>query len=844
MKRIDSLANTFGYEGLNDLQVDQSRREHGENRIDKKESGFRDIVADLVKEPMLLLLAAACTIYFITGNTGDAIFMLAAIVLTTSISLYQDHRSRKALEALESLTEPECRVIRNGTIVWKPIAEIVSGDLFLAEEGSSVSADGIILHSNDFSVNESILTGESLPVIKASDTESNTVYQGTSVSSGLAICKATAIGINTALGKIGKSLDSIDEEDTPLQKQIRSFVRKMAFIGIIFFVGVWSVAFVRSWDLIGSLMRALSLAMSILPEEIPVAFTTFMAIGAWRLSKLGVIVKRTGTIETLGSATVICVDKTGTITKNKMELVSVYSFKNNSVLSPDAGNPEINEVIRMAMWASEPIPFDPMEIALHEAYKKLTTADERSLYRIIHEYPLGGKPPFMTHVFEDQSGNRIIGAKGAPEAIIGVCNLSLEETDRVKQVVEELSNSGARILGVAAGRFDRDNFPKDQRDIPFTFVGLVAFHDPPKDNMKSVLQSFYNAGIKVKIITGDHPKTALAIADQIDFRDRQKVLTGTELMDMDDRQLQEAVKTTGIFARMFPEAKLRILNALKSNGEIVAMTGDGVNDGPALKAAHIGVAMGVKGTQIAKEVSSLILSDDDLEKMVSAIAGGRKIYSNLKKAIQYIISIHIPIILTVSIPMILGWLYPAIFTPVHVIFLEMIMAPTCSIIYENEPLERSVMTQKPRPFVKTFFSGKELLISIVQGLIISLTVLGIYQYSVSHSFDEYLTRSLVFLTLISANIFLTLVNRSTDYPIWISIRYRNPWISGIVALAIVLAICIVYVPPVASFFDVCAVTLPQFLFCAGAGLLSVVWIEPLKAIRRRYLKSDFNQPAI
>jgi Ca2+-transporting ATPase len=355
--------------------------------------------------------------------------------------------------------------------------------------------------------------------------------------------------------------------------------------------------------------------------------------------------------------------------------------------------------------------------------------------------------------------------------------------------------------------------------------------------MRSVLDSFYDAGIKVKIITGDYPQTALAIAKQINFTDQQKVLTGAELMKMDDTQVQKAVETTGIFARMFPEAKLRILNALKSNGHIVAMTGDGVNDGPALKAAHIGIAMGKKGTQIAKEVSSLILSDDDLEKMVSAIAAGRKIYANLKKAIQYVISVHIPIILTVSIPLVLGWIYPAIFTPTHVIFLEMIMGPTCSIIYENEPLEKSLMFQKPRRFTSTFFSARDLTVSIVQGIVISIFVLGIYQYSVRHHFDESLTRSLVFATLVSANVVLTLVNRSTIKPVWVSIRYRNPLIPLIVLVTIGLMGMILYAPPVSSFFKVRPLSLEQLLLCIGVGLISVAWIEPIKLFRNRHLKS-------
>ena len=527
---------------MTDLQVVQSRQAHGQNRVDRKKSGLIEVLVDLVKDPMLLLLVVACLVYFITGQTGDGIFMLIAIALTTSISLFQERRSQKALKALESLTQPECRVIRNGKIVWIAIADVVIDDFLLAEEGSSVSADGIIIHSNDFSVNESILTGESLPVMKTSSDGNNKLYQGTTVISGLAILKVTAIGTNTELGKIGKSLDSIQQEQTPLQKQIKSFVGKMAFIGAIFFVAVWVINFTRSWNLLDSLLKALSLAMSILPEEIPVAFTTFMAIGAWRLSKLGIIVKHTSTIETLGSATVICVDKTGTITKNQMELVAVYSLSANLTDTPASSNPAIKEVIRCAMWASEPIPFDPMEVSLHSAYAGTTNSDERSSYRMIHEYPLGGRPPLMTHIFEDASGKRIIAAKGAPEGIIAACKLSQADVDRIKKVMVELSARGARILGVAAGSFQGNDFPKDQLEIPFSFAGLVAFYDPPKDNMVKVLQSFYDAGIKVKIITGDHPQTASAIAEQINFAERQLVLTGDELMKLDDGQVQKVCR--------------------------------------------------------------------------------------------------------------------------------------------------------------------------------------------------------------------------------------------------------------------------------------------------------------
>ena len=829
--QADIIVEQSGITGLTNAEVIQSRAANGNNEISSKENSTLALIGDLVKEPMLILLVVAATIYFITGNTGDGFFMVAAIIIVTGISIFQESRSRKALDKLRSITQPLCRVIRNRKIMTIPREEVVLGDYVIIEEGASVPADGIIVQSNDFTVNESILTGESLPVQKESNGQ-NKVFQGTLVVSGLSICQITAVGMNTALGKIGKSLESIRKETTPLQKQIGSFVSKMAVVGIIVFMIVWLINFLDSRDVLASLLKALTLAMSILPEEIPVAFTTFMALGAWRLMKLGVVVKNTSTVETLGSASIICLDKTGTITENRMQLRKVYSLADDSVQDV-AKNPSGNEVINVAMWASEPIPFDPMEIALHEAYGKITSKDERAEFKMVHEYPLGGKPPMMTHVFENATGSRIVAAKGAPEAILRVSNLSAEENLKVINAMKSLAVEGYRVLGVGVSRFEGDGFPKRQQELSFTFLGLVAFYDPPKHNISDVFTAFYNAGIQIKIITGDNAETTSTIARQINFVGHEKAIGGDELMQLSEETLREKVLEYNIFTRMFPEAKLRIINALKANGHIVAMTGDGVNDGPALKAAHISIAMGKKGSEIAKEVSSLVLSDDNLGRMVDAIAMGRKIYANLKKAIQYIISIHIPIILTVFIPLVLGWAYPAIFTPVHVIFLELIMGPTCSIIYENEPMEKNAMIQKPRPVTTTFFSLSDLSTSIVQGLAITVGVLFIYQYAFQTFNSEVITRTMVFTTLITANIFLTLVNRSFYYSMITTMRYRNSLVALIISVTVVLTAIFIFVEPMSSFFHLTPLNIHQILVPVATGFLSVVWFELAKLYKRR-----------
>ncbi len=826
--------NNFNIEGLSNDEVIRARQKFGPNKLDyKKENTFLDTVVRIAKDPMIILLLVAASIYFISGQVGDGIFLVAAIVLIASISLYQDSRSKNALEKLKDYSQPKCKVIRNGEEEEIKSEDLVVGDSLMVEEGTAITADGVIVHSNDFSVNESILTGESLSVYKDKTKEDKFIYSGTTVTSGLAIATITAVGNETKLGKIGTSLEGITEEKTPLEKQIANFVKKMAIAGAVVFAIVWAINYWQSQDVLNSLLQSLTLAMSILPEEIPVAFTTFMALGAWRLMKMGIVVKQMKTVETLGSATVICTDKTGTITENRMSLAKLFLLSTGKIYeAQDSLTEDEKELIKLAMWASEPIPFDPMEVALHQSYKEVIQKDERPDYKMVHEYPLGGKPPMMTHVFENAEGHRIIAAKGAPEALINASNLKDGEKQKVHSAIEVLAKDGYRVLGVGVSDFSESDYPEEQEDLPFQFKGIVAFYDPPKKNIQKVLDGFYTAGIAVKIITGDNAATTTAIAKQIEFRGYEKSISGDELMQLSDDELKTAVMDTAIFTRMFPDAKLRIINALKANNQIVAMTGDGMNDGPALKAAHIGIAMGQKGTEIAKQAASLILLEDDLSKMVDAIGMGRKIYTNLKKAIQYIISIHIPIILTVFIPLALGWIYPNIFSPIHIIFLELIMGPTCSIIYENEPMEPNTMSKKPKPLTNTFFNWKELSVSIVQGLVITAGTLFVYQYAVMNGYGEALTRTMVFSVLIAANIFLTLVNRSFYYSILTTLKYRNSMVLYIILITVAILGLILYIKPLTSFFEFEALDLSQLGICVGIGFVSVIWFEIVKWIKR------------
>lgn len=827
------------YTGLSSGEVIASRDKYGYNEHDGEvRSTWLKLLLGILKEPMLILLIAISAIYLLTGDYGEAIFMLIAIIAVSGISFYQDTRSQKALDELRKINEPLSKVIRDSKVVEIPTREIVPGDLVITEEGKTINADGIILHSNDFSVNESTLTGESYSVYKSSEAGNNQVYSGTICSSGLAIYRVELTGKGTRIGQIGSSLAEITESRSPLQIQIQVFVRRMAVAGILVFLLVCGYSYYSGDGVMKALLSGLTLAMSVLPEEIPVAFTTFMALGAWKLSRQGIIVKQSTVVETLGSTTVICTDKTGTITENTMHLQKLYDYRSGRTgEKEELSQAEFSELIEYAMWGSEPSPFDPMETKLHSLYEDTHLVDLRPKFELFHEYPLEGKPPMMTHIFQNEKEQRVVAAKGAPEAIINVCSLSDEEKQRLREINSEFAGQGYRVLGVAKSTYSGNDFPAKQQDLPFEFLGFTVFEDPPKKGIRDVFRRIYAAGIKVKVITGDNPDTTRAVADQSGITNIGRPLTGAEIDASSEDELSDLVDKTSLFTRMYPNAKLKVVNALKRRGEVVAMLGDGVNDGPALKAAHIGVAMGSKGTEIAKAAASLIITNDNLEQLIAGIAAGRRIYANLKKAVQYIISIHIPIIITVSLPLLLGWIYPHIFTPVHVIFLELVMGPTCSIVYENEPIEKNTMVQPPRPVTSTFLNLRELSISIIQGIAITAGVLFVYQYCASAGGSEEKTRAMVFSTLIFSNVLLSFVNRSFFYSVFSSFRNHNPLLVGITVITLVLLFAILNIPFLAGFFKVTPLSISALGVCVLTALISVGWLEIYKLIKRSLVKA-------
>jgi Ca2+-transporting ATPase len=775
---------------------------------------------------MFLLLLVACCLYFILKEFAEAFTMLAALLFVAGIDVFQNFRSQKAVKALSRITESKAKVIRNGNESEIPVEELVTQDTIICEEGIVIPADAEIITSSDFSVNEAILTGESVSIEKL---QGDSIMQGTLVVSGYCYARVKAVGLKTTLSGIGELVASTGKEQTPLQIKVSKFVRTMVLAGSIAFVFVWAYYWWESASVLHGLLHGLTMAMSILPEEIPVALSTFMALGAYRLLKVGVIARSPKTVETLGSATVICVDKTGTLTQNLMNVSHTYSISSGEEVNFNSKG-KATEVLEYAMWASEENPFDPMEKSIHKQYSGLFKVDERKNFSMVKEFPLSGTPPVMTHLFQNQKNEILISCKGALEGVLKLCAVTEEQSAIALKQSKEYAQNGLRVLGVAKGAWNKRELPDSQEDIEFTFLGIITFYDPPAPYIEKVIQGFYDAGVDVKMITGDYLETAVAIARQTGIKS-DKVLLGRELSMLDDNELARVVAPTNIFARVSPEIKLRIVNALKQEGEVVAMTGDGVNDAPALKAAHIGISMGKRGTEVAKGAAGLVLSGDDLSIMIDAIFLGRRINENLTKAIRYIISIHIPIILMVMLPIFLGWLPATLFTPIHVIFLELIMGPTCSIIYENEPTPAEDLKQPTRSENNNLLKSSQLLITVLQGLMIALGCVIAGYYGRQMGFDEAKIRSTIFSTLILSNIFLTLINRSFTQTIFQTIKRKNNLIPAIISISVLLLLLILNIPVLNGLFSVSPLNPRELLVPLLIAFVATVWIDFFKYVK-------------
>lgn len=789
----------------------------------EKENLTVKILLSVVTEPMFILLLVACSAYFILGETAEGFTMLFAIAFVAGIDVFQNFRSQRALKALNKITSSKAKVIRSGETLELPSQEIVTQDVLVCEEGTIIPADADVITSYDFSVNEAMITGESVSVEKQAGDQ---IIQGTLVVGGYCYARVNAVGRNTTLSGIGKLVREAGHTKSPLQLKVAYFVRRMVIVGSVAFLFVWAYHTWDSGSVLHGLLHGLAMAMSVLPEELPVALSTFMALGAYRLLKIGVIAKSPATVETLGSATVICLDKTGTLTQNLMRVTHVYDFFKKREINY-AGDGEASEVLTYAMWASEESPFDPMEKSIHETFGLYAGQDPRDEFKIVKEFPLSGKPPVMTHILGNTKGERIVACKGALEGIVGLCGLNRTEAAEALAKGREYARKGFRVLGVAKGHAHEASPPENQEPLNLEFLGLITFYDPPDQHIARVIEKFHQTGVRVVMITGDYPETAEAIAKIVGIKS-DRIITGTQVREMDDRRLQEVLANSHIYARISPEQKLRIINGFKKRGETVAMTGDGVNDAPALKAAHIGIAMGKRGTEVAKEAAGLILAKDKMEKMIDAIFLGRRINENLKKAFRYIISIHIPIILLVTLPIFLVWLPSMLFTPVHVIFLELIMGPTCSIIYENEPMDEKFLSNPSDSSTKRLLKAQELWITVLQGLIITAGCVGAGYFAKTAGGDGEAIRGHVFYTLIFSNIFLTLSNRSFRVNILKTIGIKNRLIPLIIGISISLLLLINYVPLLNTIFGISTFAPEALLVPLIIGFCATLWIEFFK----------------
>ncbi|MFZ2658277.1 MAG: cation-translocating P-type ATPase [Victivallales bacterium] len=842
--------DTKNIKGLSELEAASRLAGEGFNELpsSRKRSIFQ-IAFGVVKEPMFLLLVACGIIYLCLGDKEEAMMLLGFVFVVMGITLYQERKTERALEALRDLSSPRARVIRDGIERRIPGREVVRGDMLVLSEGDRVPADSAVLECLNFSADESLLTGESVSVRKATISSNQKasckpggddvpyVFSSTLIVQGYGIVEVKATGMHTEIGKIGKALQSVEQEETFLQRETGKLVRNLAIIGFVLCSIVIVFYGLLNSDWLNGFLAGITLAMAILPEEFPVVLTIFLALGAWRISRKQVLTRRVPAVETLGAATVLCVDKTGTLTLNKMTLVKLFSggkfldFKNDD--AEQSLPEEFHELIEFSMLASQTDPFDPMEKAIKKTTEKFLVHTEHIHrdWKLMHEYPLSREMLALSRVWKSPDGTEyVVAAKGAPEAIADLCHLEEAETKEILGTISRMADEGLRVLGIAKAIFSEKELPRGQHEFKFEFIGLIGLSDPVRPSVPAAIEECHGAGIRVVMITGDYPGTARNIAKQIGLEHGSSIITGPEMDSMDEKELQKRVRDVNVFARVVPEQKLRIVNAFKANGEIVAMTGDGVNDAPALKSAHIGIAMGGRGTDVARESASLVLLNDDFTSIVEAVKLGRRIFDNIKKAISYIFAVHVPIAGLSLIPVLLKW--PLILMPMHIVFMELIIDPACSVVFEAEPEEKDVMKRKPRNPLEKLFNKRTLFISIMQGMSVLIIVFAVY--AISRGRGEAYARAMAFTSLIVANLGLILTNRSWSRTILSSLATPNKALWFVITGTCVFLGVVLYTPFFRQLFKFDVLHFDDVAVCVCAGIVGIVWFEVMKAFKYKY----------
>ena len=832
--------------GLSEAAAAARLRAEGYNDLPTgKRRGLLAIATEVVREPMFLLLLACGAVYIFLGDPHEALMLLGFVVLITGMTLYQEHKTERALEKLRDLASPRALVIRDGQQRRIPGRDVVRDDLFLLEEGDRVPADGVVVSATNLAVDESLLTGESVPVRKTAADGSPAlqppggddlpfVYSGALVVHGHGLAQAMATGSRTALGKIGKALEALEPEQTPLQAETRRVVQRLAVAGVLLCVAVAIVYGLTRGHWLDGLLASLTLAMAIIPNEFPVVLTLFLSLGAWRLSRTQLLTRRVPAVETLGATTVLCVDKTGTLTLNQMSVAALDAdgrYLDLTGQAPGQFAEEFHELVEFGILASQREGLDPIDRAIKRLGETYLTNTEHlhDDWSLVQEYPLSRQLLALSRVWRSPDGrDYVIAAKGAPEAIADLCHFDEKRLRGLTASIARMTDRGLRVLGVARSRFRPTELPAHQHDFDFEFLGLVGFEDPVRPTAPDAIRECRAAGIRVVVITGDYPATAAHVARQVGLPSGT-IVTGPEIEAMDDATLRGRIASTDLFARVVPEQKLRLVKAFKANGEIVAMTGDGVNDAPALRAAHIGLAMGQRGTDVAREAAALVMLDDDFSSLVHGIRQGRTIFDNLARAMTYVLAIHVPIAGLSLLPVVLHW--PLILLPIHIAFLHLVIDPGCSVVFEAEPAAHDLMRRPPRDPREPLFGRRTVAFSLLQGLVSFAVLAMLYGVVLHRGQGELEARALAFTALIVANLGLILTNRSWSRTAIAMVRVRNPalwWVTGGAAAFLALVLT---VPAARGVFRFSPVHGDDLAICIVTGLIPVVLFELFKTTR-------------
>ena len=830
-------------QGLTEQEALERLAQDGYNELPtaKKRTIFH-ILFEVVREPMFLMLIACGVLYLLLGDQEEALMLLGFVGIIIGITIYQEQKTEKALEALRDLSSPRALVIRDGKQQRIAGREVVRDDIILIAEGDRVPADAVLLTGANISADESLLTGEPVPVRKKvwdgrvemgrpGGDDIPFLYSGSLVVKGQGIAQVRSTGARTEIGKIGKALQILEPEETNLQVQTGKIVKNFAIVGLSLCALVIVVFGLTRGDWLNGFLAGITLAMATLPEEFPVVLTIFLALGAWRISQFKVLTRRVPAVEMLGAATVLCTDKTGTLTLNRMTVTKIavggqlYEVDGKQLILPEA----LHEVVEYSILASPTDPFDPMEKAMKELGGR-TLANTEHLHKdwtLVKEYPLSEKLLAMSHVWRSPDAQEyVVAVKGAPEAVANLCHFDQARLTAMLAQVADMANNGLRVLGVARARFKAADLPGEQHDFEFEFIGLLGLSDPVRPEVSKAVQECYTAGIRVIMITGDYPGTAQNIARQIGLQPLDQVITGPELDAMSDEELKERIKTTCIFARAVPEQKLRLVQALKANGEVVAMTGDGVNDAPALKAAHIGIAMGGRGTDVAREAAAIVLLDDNFASIVAAVRMGRRIFDNLKKAMGFIFSVHLPIAGMSLLPVVFNW--PLALMPVHILFLELIIDPACSVVFEAEADEADIMQRPPRKLTAPLFGREMILSGLIQGLGILAVIAGVYAYLLGNGFGAGVARMVGFASLVIGNLGLIFANRYTTRSILATLKIPNRALWWVTGGAIGFLVLVLEVPFLRNLFQFADLKNWEIVLIAATGLISILLAESTK----------------